>query len=168
MQQAEISPVRVEGGVLAELYAVHSADVLRLAYLLTGDSSQAEDLVQDAFVRLAGRLVHLRDPAGFHAYLRITLVNLARSQFRRRRLERRYAQRQQPPTPVPEPDVSERAQMRVALLALPVRQRMAVVLRFYEDLSEAQTAELMHCGTGAVNSLVSRAMASLRTTIGED
>jgi len=168
MQQVDVGPVRVEGGVLAELYAAHAADALRLAYLLTGDNSQAEDLVQDAFVRLAGRLVHLRDPAGFHAYLRVSLVNLARSQFRRRKLERRFAQTQQAPSPLPEPDMSEREQMRLALLALPVRQRLAVVLRYYEDLSEAQTAQLMHCGTGAVNSLVSRAMARLRSTIGED
>jgi len=95
-------------------------------------------------------------------------VNLARSQFRRRKLERRYTQAKQPPSPVAGPDVSEREQMRRALVALPVRQRIAVVLRYYEDLSEAQTADLMHCGTGAVNSLVSRAMANLRNTIGED
>ena len=168
MQQVGVNSVRVEGGVLAELYAAHAADALRLAYLLTGDNSQAEDLVQDAFVRVAGRLVHLRDPAGFRAYLRTSVVNLARSQFRRRKLERRYSQAQPPPSPVAGPDMSEREQMRRALVALPVRQRLAVVLRYYEDLSEAQTAELMHCGTGAVNSLVSRAMASLRSTIGED
>ena len=60
-------PVRIEGSVLAELYARHANEALRLAYLLTGDATAAEDLVQDAFVRMAGRFLHLRDPGGFHA-----------------------------------------------------------------------------------------------------
>src|SRR5258705_1806132 len=76
------------GGRLAELYALHAAEAIRLAYFLTGDRLLAEDLVQDAFVKLAGRLVHLRDPGAFDAYLRRTVVNLANSSFRRRRVER--------------------------------------------------------------------------------
>ena len=66
-----------EGGPLAELYVRHAAEATRLAYMLTGDRQLAEDLVQDAFVKLAGRLVHLRDPGAFDAYLRRTIVNLA-------------------------------------------------------------------------------------------
>src|SRR5438034_11204932 len=80
-------------GRLGELYLRHAHDAVRLAYLLTGDRALAEDLVQDAFVRLAGRLVHLRDPGAFDAYLRRTVVNLSHSHFRRRKVERAYLER---------------------------------------------------------------------------
>ena len=166
--RTDVGTVRIEGGVLAELYARHAGEALRLAYLLTGDAPLAEDLVQDAFVRLAGRLLHLRDPGGFHAYLRTTVVNLARSHFRRRAVERRFIARQAEPRPVEQPDLSDREALRRALLALPIRQRTAVVLRYFEDLSEAQTAELMRCRRPAVKSLVSRGMSALRATLGED
>jgi RNA polymerase sigma-70 factor (sigma-E family) len=160
--------VRIEGGVLADLYARHADDALRLAFLLTGNRATAEDLVHDAFVRLAGRLLHLRDPGGFHSYLRTTVVNLTRSHFRWRGVERRHAQRQVPLHPVEQPDVGGREELRLALLALPVRQRTAIVLRYYEDLSEAQTADLMQLRPTAVRSLVARGMATLRRTMGEE
>lgn len=166
--RTDVEAVRVEGGLLADLYARHSGEALRLAYLLTGDASLAEDLVQDAFVRLAGRLLHLRDPGGFHAYLRKTIVNLARSHFRRRAVERRFLEHQLEPPATEPTELSERDRTRRALAALPLRQRTAVVLRYFEDLSEAQTADLMGCRPGAVKSLVSRAMSTLRTTLGED
>ena len=166
--QADVGAVRIEGGVLAELYAQHADDALRLGYLLTGDASLAEDLVQDAFVRLAGRLLHLRDRGGFHAYLRQTIVNLARSHFRRKALERRFMERQTEPPPVGPPDLSDRESTRRALMELPLRQRTAVVLRYFEDLSEAQTAEVMRCRRAAVKSLVSRGMTTLRTIAGAD
>jgi RNA polymerase sigma-70 factor (sigma-E family) len=164
--RTEQRAVRIEGGVLAELYAQHASDALRLAYLLTGDASLAEDLVQDAFVRLAGRLLHVRDPGGFHAYLRRTIVNLVRSHFRRKALERKIAERLAELPPVAPSDLSDRESARRALMELPIRQRTAVVLRYFEDLSEAQTAQLMGCRPAAVKSLVSRGMTSLRTMLG--
>src|SRR6058998_1928642 len=82
-------------GRLGELYLRHADEAVRLAYLLTGDRALAEDLVQDAFVKLAGRLVHLRDSGAFDAYLRRTVVNLANSHYRRKRLERAYLKRQE-------------------------------------------------------------------------
>src|SRR6266702_3303813 len=82
-----------QGGRLGELYRRHADRAIRLAYLLTGDRALAEDLVQDAFVKLAGRLAHLRDPGAFDAYLRRTVVNLANSHLRRKRLERTYLER---------------------------------------------------------------------------
>ena len=166
--QADVGAVRIEGGVLAELYAQHADDALRLGYLLTGDASLAEDLVQEAFVRLAGRLLHLRDRGGFHAYLRQTIVNLARSHFRRKALERRFMERQTEPPPVGPLDLSDQESTRRALMELPLRQRTAVVLRYFEDLSEAQTAEVMRCRRAAVKSLVSRGMTTLRTIVGAD
>src|SRR5206468_5830396 len=91
--QADMETLRIEGRLLGDLYVRHAPEALRLAYLLTGDRGLAEDLVQDAFVRLAGRMIHLRSPGGFHAYLRTTVVNLVRSHGRHRRVEARFAER---------------------------------------------------------------------------
>jgi RNA polymerase sigma-70 factor (sigma-E family) len=161
---AQAEPVRIEGRRLSNLYQLYSDEAVRLAYLITGDRGLAEDLVQDAFVKLAGRLLHLRDSGGFEAYLRRTVVNLANSHFRRRKVERRYAERQKSMlTPsTQDPDISIREAARAALLGLPIRQRSAIVLRFYLDLSEAQTAELMGCRRGTVKSLVSQGLEKLR------
>jgi RNA polymerase sigma factor (sigma-70 family) len=74
----------LERSPLGDLYVRHAPESIRLAFLLTGDRALAEDLVQEAFARLVGRLRHLRDPSAFGAYLRRTIVNLATSHFRRR------------------------------------------------------------------------------------
>jgi RNA polymerase sigma-70 factor (sigma-E family) len=153
---------------IGDLYARHADDAARLAYLLTGDRAQAEDLVQDAFVKLAGRLVHLRDPDAFGAYLRSTIVNLSRSHFRRKRVERAYAERIAQPGPAPAGASEDRETMWRALGTLSNRQRAAIVLRYYEDLSEAQTAEILQCRPGTVKSLVSRGLDTLRTQIRGD
>jgi RNA polymerase sigma-70 factor (sigma-E family) len=165
--QTQAEPVRIEGERLGELYLLHSADATRLAYLLTGNRAVAEDLVQDAFVRLAGRLLHLRHPDDFAPYLRRTVVNLANSNFRRRKVERRYAEREAGlrRMEAAESDVPARETMRRALLGLPPRMRTAIVLRYYEDLTEAATAGLMGCRPGTVKSLVSRGMDRLRPTL---
>ena len=77
-------------GRLEELYVRNAPGALRLAYFLTGNRELAEDLVQEAFVRVAGRFRHLRVPDAFDAYLRRTIVNLSTSQLRRAKLERAY------------------------------------------------------------------------------
>ena len=166
----ESQAVELEGGRLADLYRLHADDAIRLAYLITGDRALAEDLVQDAFVRLAGRLLHLRGPGTFEAYLRRTVVNLANSHFRRRKVERRYEERESSILgPVSrDPDVPGRQAARAALLALPMRQRTAIVLRFYLDLSEARTAELMGCRGGTVKALVSQGLGKLRPLMAGD
>ena len=151
-------------GSLEELYQRTAPAAVRLAYFLSGDRELAQDLVQDAFARVAGRFHHLRRPDAFDAYLRRTIVNLFTSDLRRRRLERRYLERRRLDLP-PEhaiADVVERDRMWAALSTLPQRQRAAVVLRFYEDLSEREVAEVLGCSTRAVNSLVAHAMTSLR------
>jgi len=152
------------------MYVRFAPDGIRLAYLLTGDRAVAEDLMQEAFVRFVGRLHSLRDPGAFDAYLRRTVVNLSKNHFRRRALERSDLERQaRQPRPVHEErDISEYEAMRSALLGLPVRQRAAIVLRYYEDLSEAQIAELLQCRPGTVKSLLSRGLEAMRTEIGED
>ncbi len=164
-----------ETGRLGELYLQHADSAARLAYLLTGDIGLAEDLVQDAFVRLAGRLQHLRNPEAFDAYLRRTVVNLSRSHFRRKRLERDHVRRAGGELAsggafaAAQPSIEDRDEVWTALAKLPQRQRAAIVLRFYEDLSERTTADLLGCRPGTVKSLVSRGLEALRNEIrGED
>jgi RNA polymerase sigma-70 factor (sigma-E family) len=156
-------------GRLGELYVRHADDAVRLAFLLTGDRGLAEDLVQDAFVRLAGRLVHLRDPGAFDAYLRRTVLNLTNSHFRRKRVERAYLARARGAIGTQEgrsdPSVEDRDALWRALGRLSKRQRVAIVLRFYEDLSEREVAETLKCRPGTVKSLVSRGLATLRNEI---
>ncbi len=153
----------VERGVLSELYATYAPDGIRLAFLLTGDRALAEDLVQDAFARLIGRLRHLREPNAFWTYLRRTIVNLATSHFRHRRVERAYLERlATAPSSVPNVNDELDETMHRVLLGLPQRQRAAIVLRFYEDLSDVQTAAVLGCSSGTVRSLVSRGMRTLR------
>jgi RNA polymerase sigma-70 factor (sigma-E family) len=155
---------------LADLYVRHAPDGLRLAYLLTGDPALAEDLIHDAFARVVGRLVHLRDRGAFDAYLRRTIVNLSKNHFRRRAVERAFLERERGEATPPSSersDVAERDALRRALLRLPERQRVAVVLRFYLDMSDAQMAEAMRCPPGTARSLVSRGVQALRAVMGD-
>ena len=158
-----------ETGRLADLYLRHGDDATRLAFLLTGDRALAEDLAQVAFVKLAGRLVHLRDPGAFDAYLRRTVVNLANSHFRRKRLERAYLRRERGSARLDDspPDPGPRDELWIAMKRLTPRQRAAIVLRYYEDLSEQRVAEILNCRPGTVKSLVSRGLAILRGEISD-
>lgn len=148
---------------LEELYAVQVAPLQRLAFLLTGDHHLAEDITQQAFVRFYRRFLNLRDAAAAPAYLRRTVVNLARSHHRRRRREREHLRTHEGrPEAAWPPNVEEHDLMIQTIANLPYRQRAAIVLRFYEDLSEHQAAEVLNCSPAAMKSLTARAMASLR------
>ncbi|MFN2543889.1 MAG: SigE family RNA polymerase sigma factor [Actinomycetota bacterium] len=170
MRTVEMATERDQGtgGRLGELYGRHAPDAARLAYLLTGDRALAEDLVQDAFVRMFGRFRDLRNPDAFGAYLRRTVVNLSRSHFRRVKVERAYVRRESGMPPGPGAEIGAREEMWQALLRLPERQRAAIVLRYYEDLSEAETADAMRCPAGTVKSLVSRGIERLRQEMKRD
>jgi len=162
----EMAEEGIERGSLSELYVAYAPDGIRLAFLLTGDRALAEDLVQEAFARLVGRLRHLREPSAFWAYLRRTIVNLATSHFRHRRVERAYLERlAAAPLAVTNDNDELDETMHRALLGIPQRQRAAIVLRFYEDLSDVQTAAVLGCSPGTVRSLVSRGMKTLRETL---
>jgi RNA polymerase sigma-70 factor (sigma-E family) len=168
MMETEVSDAPpTEGGKLGDLYARYGPNAIRLAYLLIGDRQLAEDLVHDAFVKLAGRFLDLREPTAFEAYLRKTVVNLARMHLRRRRVERAYLVREEqlPRQAAALPDIATYEQMKQALLTLPARQRAAIVLRYYEDLTERDIADILRCRPGTVKSLVSRGIESLRGRI---
>jgi RNA polymerase sigma-70 factor (sigma-E family) len=165
MIERSVEPVsEIDKGRLADLYVRFGPDGLRLAYLLTGDRAVAEDVVQDAFVRVVGRLRHLRDPGAFDTYLRRTIVNLVKNLFRRRAVERSFVEREagQRRLEPSEPDVSSYEAMRAALLSLPIRQRAAIVLRYYEDLPEPAIADILRCRPATVRSLVARGLEALR------
>jgi len=157
--------VRVSAESMAELYETHFGAAFRLAYLLTGDASTAEDLVQDAFVKLIGRFAHLRDPDAFGPYLKRTVVNLSHSAFRRRRVERAFLAREvaRPMTAAEyTPDVEQRDLLWNQLQRLAPRQRAVLVLRYYEDLSEVQAAEVLGCSVQTVSSLAARGLRAMR------
>ena len=151
---------------LADAYVRSAPGGTRLAYLLTGDRAIAEDLVQEAFVRFVGRLRFLRDPDALEPYLRRTIVNLSKNYFRRRAVERAYLEREGPTVEdvSTDPDVATYDSLRSALLRLPLRQRTALVLRYFEDLPDATIAELLRCRPATVRSLVARGLEALRTT----
>jgi RNA polymerase sigma-70 factor (sigma-E family) len=169
MLSAKVEGARTatSGGRLADLYLRHADGAARLAFLLTGDRQVAEDIVQDAFVKLAGRLAHLRDPGAFDAYLRRTIVNLSRSYWRRKKLERSYLKREQGAIGSEAAtgggsSIEDRELLWHAMAGLTDRQRAAIVLRFYEDLSEADVAEILRCRPGTAKSLVSRGLEAMR------
>jgi RNA polymerase sigma-70 factor (sigma-E family) len=161
------------GDLLAELYRAESAGVVNLAYLLTGQRQLAEDLGQEAFLRVASRLREV-SPDAFGAYLRQTVVNLVRSHFRHARVERRYADRVESDAErrrdaneasSTSTDADTRDELWSALQALPARQREAIVCRYYLDLSEEQTADALRVAVGTVKSATSRGLQALRVTL---
>ena len=153
---------------LEELYLRNAPSALTTAYFLTGNRDLAEDLVQEAFVRVAGRFGHLRTPDAFPGYLRRTMVNLFTSQLRRRALERDWVQRQPTETVTFEGEPEMRDDLWRALAVLPARQRAAIVLRYYEDLPEREAAAVLGCSKGALHQLVTRATTTLRTHLAGD
>jgi len=173
---ADLSPAEVfiherEGPRIAELYASHAPRAGRLAYLLTGDRELAEDLAQEAFVRLIGRLSAVRDEAAIAAYLRRSVVNLVRKHWRKLGYERGYLRSGRVSIgPVTDTlsDLDRRDELWRALGTLPYRQRAAIVLRFYEDLSERETARVLGCAVGTVKSSVSRGLQRMREGMVDD
>ena len=138
-----------------ELYQTRWAPMVRLARLLTAADGSAEELVQDSFLRVRTRWGTIDNPP---SYLRACVVNACRNHHRRQVLERR-----QPAAA--DVTVDDRFELRGALAALPPRQRSVVVLRYYEDLPEAEIAELLGCSVSAVKSLLHRAVKDLRKVI---
>ena len=160
---ADQASLRSEGNLQLEaLYRAHASGAVRLAYLLTGDAALAQDLAQEAFVRVGSKLLGLRSPEQARAYLFKTTLNLCRARGRRLKVERAAAARlHRPETELP-PDVAARDALWQALLVLPLRQRSALFLRYYEDLSESQAADAFGCSIGAMKSLVNRGLKELR------
>lgn len=127
---------------------------VRTARLIVGRADVAEELVQDVFIQVGHRWHTIETP---RAYLRRSVVNAATRQLDRQRRERTYVASQRP-IAVAAPEIAETVH---ALDVLSPRRRSAVVLRYYEDLSDNEIAELLGCRTGTVRSLIHRALRQL-------
>lgn len=155
---------------LRVLYATHWGSMVRLASLLLGSTSAAEEVVQEAFVSTYRRWSHLQDPQAAGGYLRTCVVNGCRSWHRHQQVEVRHRQ-PGPPEPAGPAEVAAQrtddAHVMTALRTLSPRQQEVLVLRYYADASEADIAELCGISRGAVKSHAHRGLAALRTALGE-
>ena len=150
----------------AQWASARARPMQRLAYFLCGDWQLSEDLVQEAFVSCARHWRRLERVENPDAYVRKALINQCRSHWRRgsTRHDRLgvsadvavvdHSQRH-----------ADRDELLLALRNLPARQRAAVVLRYYEELSEAETADVLGCSVGTVKSQTHKALASMRAMI---
>lgn len=148
--------------------AGRSPALLRTAYLLTGNRADAEDLLQTALAKTYLAWDRIREREALDGYVRRVMVNTQTSWWRRRRVDEHSVD------VVPErgldrdtgTDLALHDALWTALATLPKRQRATVVLRYYEDLSEAETAQVLGISVGTVKSTTSRALAKLRDTSG--
>jgi RNA polymerase sigma-70 factor (sigma-E family) len=141
--------------------------MVRLAYALTGDAGHAEDVAQAAFARAYASWGRVRRAGDPDAYVRQIVINTHRSRFRKHRVAEELrgdladtADRQ--PAGAQQQGPEERQALLDALGALGPRQRAVIVLRYWLDLSEAETAAALNCSVGTVKSQASRALATLR------
>ena len=151
-----------------ELYSQHYRSLVRLAFMLVRDTPTAEEVVQDSFVAMHGGWHRLEDTEKALAYLRQAVVNRSRSVLRHRVVVEKNLQNAPPDMPSAEHGaiaLLERDAVVKALRGLPERQREAIVLRYYADLSEAEIAAVMGISRGAVKSHTARGMAALRAAL---
>lgn len=156
-------PPMGDDGDFREYVRARSRALLRAAYLLTGNRADAEDLVQAALAKTYLAWDRIEDRAALDGYVRRAMVNTHISWWRRRRLE------EFPTDEIPDQAVADHSagsdmqeSLRQAIARLPQRMRDAVMLRYYEDMTEAEVAEALGVSLGTVKSTVSRAVAKLR------
>jgi RNA polymerase sigma-70 factor (sigma-E family) len=164
--QADEDPVAI-GSVEIEFHEFvmsRSRALLHSAYLLTGNVADAEDLVQSALAKTYQAWDRIEDRNALDGYVRRAMVNTHISWWRRRKVDE-YPTDDIPDQPVADSSVSsdEHDALRRAIERLPQRMRAAVVLRFFEDMTEAEVAGVLGVSLGTVKSTVSRAVAKLRT-----
>jgi RNA polymerase sigma-70 factor (sigma-E family) len=150
-------------GDFSDFVTTRYADLLRTAYLLTGTTHAAEDLLQASLLRTLRRWQRVEDP---HAYVRRCMVNERTSWWRRLRGAEVLAA--SPPDrgrPDHADDIATRDELLTALAGLPARMRAVLVLRYWEDLSEADTAAALNCSIGSVKSQASRGLARMRQVL---
>jgi RNA polymerase sigma-70 factor (sigma-E family) len=154
--------------VLIAVFTGQYPSLVRLAAMLLDDSHEAEDVVQDAYVRVAARHYRLRDPNRALAYLRQTVVNLARNSLRHQLVARRHAASNLPAAASAEDDAIDRFERQAvirALRALPRRHREVLVLRYCLQCSVEETADLLRLSTGSVKAYTSRGVNQLKALV---
>jgi RNA polymerase sigma-70 factor (sigma-E family) len=157
------TPPVIDDRDFREFVRERSRTMLRAAYLLTGNRADAEDLVQSVLAKTYLAWDRIEDRAALDGYVRRAMVNTHISWWRRRRVE------EFPTDEVPDQAVADQSAdsdmqepLRRAIARLPQRMRDAVMLRYYEDMTEAEVAEVLGVSLGTVKSTVSRAVAKLR------
>jgi len=160
---SQAGPPAMDDPCFREYVAGRSRSLLRAAYLLTGNVADAEDLVQSALAKTYQAWDRIEDRAALDGYVRRAMVNTHISWWRRRRLEE-FPTDEVPDQVVADPsgDCDLADTLRRAIDRLPQRMRAAVVLRYYEDMTEAEVADALGVSLGTVKSTVSRAVAKLR------
>jgi RNA polymerase sigma-70 factor (sigma-E family) len=150
---------------LVSAYRQHYRRLLKLATLLARDEDSGRDLVQEAFIRSMDRLTTL--PAGaVLPYLRRAVVNLSISRSRRHRVELRFLSSREPANATAV-SFEDHEVIWAAVSRLPPRQRACVVLRYFEDLTQEETALVLNCAVGTVRSQTSKAISRLRKELGD-
>lgn len=144
---------------LVDRYREDYGTLVGVAFLLLGSKEEAEQVVQDAFVSLSARWDSVANPGG---YLRRSVVNNSYGLLRRRAVAQRNRANPSPPT---HPD--QLVELRDVLLALPWRQRAAIVLRYLTDLADDEIADAIGCRRSTVRSLVARGLATLRSEVSD-
>jgi len=153
---------------IESLFQAHYPRLANTAFSLTGDWDLAEQLAQEAFLRLWRRWRWIADPQAAPAYLQRTVLNLSRETIRRKVIERRALKaRGMERPPRAQPDTAEMVALRRAIAALPSRKRECVVLRFLLGMSEAETAGLLGVSVGTVKSQTHKGLRQLRDRLGE-
>lgn len=155
----------------AEYFARRQDAVRRTAFLLCGDWHKADDLAQVAFVALHRRWRKIRDRAALDAYVRKTLVRASIDESRRPWRRERFVDDLPEPPPDEkgfDTDVVNREMLLEGLRQVPPRQRAVLVLRYFDGLDVAQTAETLGCTEGTVKSQTARGLATLRTALGAE
>jgi len=171
LAEASLEPVTAEwdaARAVTAIYTTHYRSLVRLAVLLVRDVATAEEVVQDSFIAMHAAWRRLRDTEKALSYLRQSVVNRSRSVLRHRVVVDKNAPKPAPDMPSAEQgaiSLLERSAVIAALRTLPPRQREALVLKYYADLSEAQIAASMGISRGAVKSHTARGVAALRVVL---
>ena len=153
---------------IESLFHAHYSRLTYTAFSLTGDRDLAEQLAQEAFLRLWRRWRWIADPQAAPAYLQRTVLNLSRETIRRKVIERRALKAREMERPPQElPDSAEMVALRRAIAGLPARKRECVVLRFLLGMSEAETASLLGVSVGTVKSQTHKGLRLLRERLNE-
>lgn len=154
----------------AALFDRHYAPMCRLAYVIIGDAALAEELVMEAMLKTFTGWSRIRDMDRVDAYVRRAVVNLCRSKIRRKVIENRVNSvvhhRDESRAPDWDPERHETGRLVwAAVRDLPPRQRACVILRYFEDLPEAEIADALQCSTGTVKSQLSKARTKLEAAL---
>jgi RNA polymerase sigma-70 factor (sigma-E family) len=159
---------RTDRSGFEEFATTRHGALYRYAYLLAGERGLADDLVQEALTKTYVAWRRLSDPMNAEAYTRRVITNTAFTWWRRKSWHGERPQDDVPEQAFTGEDATARVWLWQELMRLAPRQRAAIVLRYYEDLTEVQTAEVLDCSVGTVKSQVSDALKKLRKNLGDD